>query len=119
MPRHNDRAREIDSSVAIKVHELRVAMGMSREDLAEKVGVTHQQIQKYETSKDRISSGRLALIANGLKKPISYFFDEEEVELPGQHRRMALEVTRNFLKIQDYATQTGVNYLIKVLSKEK
>jgi len=47
---------------------------LSQSDLAEKVGVCRQQINKYETGEDRVSAGRLKAIASVLNTPIEFFF---------------------------------------------
>ena len=64
---------EIDKYIGFRIQELRLMLGLSRQQLAEKVAVTHQQLQKYETGKNRVSAGRLAMFSQSLNKPISYF----------------------------------------------
>ena len=119
MARKNEFTVRIDSLIGMKIHELRISMGFSRQQLAEKIGVTHQQLQKYEKGTNRISAGRLAAIAQSLKKPVSFFFDEVENEnntLPTQHQRMCIEVSRNFLRIKDPKHQNAVNMLVRTLA---
>lgn len=114
-------ADHIDKKIGMKIQELRIAMGMSRHQLAEKIGVTHQQTQKYEKGINRISAGRLASIAEALQKPVGYFFEDEEnndTVLPSQHQRMCIEVSRNFLKINNPAYREAVNTLIRTLASE-
>jgi len=120
MARKNEYTDTIDKRVGAKVHELRICRGLSREQLATKIDVTHQQVQKYEKGINRISVGRMAAISAALSKPLSFFFDQEEEAAPlSQHQRMCIEVSRNFLKIKNPSHQAAVNHLIKTLSKEE
>jgi transcriptional regulator with XRE-family HTH domain len=65
----------IDSHVGGKLRQKRLEYGMTQEDLAKLVGVTFQQIQKYEKGQNRVSYSKLYEIAAILKIDISYFFD--------------------------------------------
>jgi transcriptional regulator with XRE-family HTH domain len=60
--------------VAERIKVARTEAGMSQEVLGEASGVTFQQIQKYESGRNRVSADRLQRIADALEKPISYFF---------------------------------------------
>lgn len=117
MARKDEFTTQIDLHVGKKINELRLAMGLSRQQLAKVIGVTHQQLQKYETGLNRISIGRLVLIGKSLKKPTSYFIDDMEYDLPNNHKRMCIEVSRNFAKVKNPKHQEAINNLIKVLSK--
>jgi transcriptional regulator with XRE-family HTH domain len=66
----------IDISIGSKLRLRRLAMGFSQETLAQSLGITFQQIQKYERGSNRISSSRLYEFAKVLDVPVSYFFDE-------------------------------------------
>ncbi len=119
MARKNDYTIKIDAYIGKKLHELRISMGLSREQLANKIGVTHQQLQKYEKAENRISAGRLAAISKALRKPVAYFFEgaEEKTDLlPTQHQRMCIEVSRNFLRIKSLKHQNAVNLLVRTLA---
>ena len=121
MARKTEFTVRVDAIIGMKIHELRISMGLSRQQLAPKIGVTHQQIMKYEQGTNRISCGRIASIAKALKKPVSYFFEdiEEDCELlPTQHQRMCIEVSRNFLKIKNPMHQISVNNLINSLANK-
>lgn len=84
----------MDVHVGSRVRLGRVTSGISQEKLATKVGVTFQQVQKYEKGRNRISASRLYDIAHVLEVPISFFFDG----MPGQSEalsgRMAKSPTR-------------------------
>ena len=78
----NDKATNpnaIDEHIGQRVQLRRVMLGMSQKDLAEKCGVTFQQIQKYETAFNRISASRLFELSSALDTPMSFFF----MGLPG------------------------------------
>ena len=65
-----------DIAVGAKVRALRLACGISQEGLADKLGVTFQQVQKYEKGSNRLSASRLQMVAKVLNVPISHFFGE-------------------------------------------
>lgn len=116
MARHSELTRAIDKIVGERIHVLRISSGLSRQQLGDKIGVTHQQLQKYEKGTNRVSCGRMAVIANALKKPISYFFDEEDCGVLDHHQRMCIEVSRNFLKIKNPMHQIAINDLVNSLA---
>ncbi len=110
---------KLDKFIGSKIYSLRLAKGLSRKTVAETIGVTHQQLQKYEKGSNRLSVGRLALIAKALEKNSSYFYEgidnENPEEIVTRHQRMCLEVSRNFMKIENPVHQSAVNTLIKSL----
>ncbi len=126
MARKVDEIEEINSFIGNKIREFRLAEGMSRQDLAEKIFVTHQQLQKYEKGTNRVSAGRLALIAQVLKRNIEDFYSgfvaspDQDAPQDGanKHQRMRLEVSRNFMKIKP-GHQDAVNSLIRILANEE
>ncbi len=68
----------VDKHVGQRLRVKRSLLGMSQESLAEAIGLTFQQIQKYERGANRISAGRLFDFAKILNVPITYFFEEAE-----------------------------------------
>lgn len=68
MPRH------VDTYVGQRMRQRRWELGMTQTELAEKVGVRFQQIQKYEMGTNRVSASRLWDIAEALEVPAAYFF---------------------------------------------
>ena len=68
-------ANHIDHHVARLIGERRKALGWSQLALAECVGVSWQQISKYETGANRVSAGRLAELARALNVTPAYFFE--------------------------------------------
>ena len=66
---------EIDLLVGTRIRRRRRELGMTQRDLGEEIGVRFQQVQKYETGRNRVSASKLWDIAQCLDVPISYFFD--------------------------------------------
>ena len=65
----------IDVHVGERVRRRRRALGVSQEQLADKLGLTFQQVQKYERGANRVSASKLYQIAAALQASISYFFE--------------------------------------------
>ncbi|MFN3144017.1 MAG: helix-turn-helix domain-containing protein [Paracoccaceae bacterium] len=103
----------VDVHVGQRVRQRRWMVGMTQQQLAEKVGIKFQQIQKYETGMNRISASRLWDIAHALEVPISFFFEGLESEqgasaaeggkVPGDIMgdREALELVRSYYSIPE------------------
>ncbi len=70
------KQNQIDLHVGKKLKFRRTMIGMSQEDLGKAVGVTFQQIQKYEKGLNRIGSSRIYEISRILQVPVSYFFED-------------------------------------------
>src|SRR5919107_2014856 len=70
------RSHPVDVHVGARMRQRRTLLGMSQEKLGTAVGLTFQQIQKYERGSNRIGSSRLYEFAKVLDVPVSYFFDE-------------------------------------------
>jgi len=66
----------IDIHVGSRVRLRRMMLGMSQEKLGESLGITFQQIQKYEKGTNRIGASRLQHIATVLSVPVSFFFED-------------------------------------------
>lgn len=64
----------VDVHVGKRIRHRRWMVGMTQQQLAEKVGIKFQQIQKYETGMNRVSASRLWDIAETLSVPVSFFF---------------------------------------------
>ncbi len=121
MARKNNDINHIDTHIGQKIYSLRLAMGMSRQELGDQIGVTHQQCQKYEKGTNRVSAGRLALIAKVLNKPIDYFYSDINKDVESvitHHQRMCIELSRNFMKIKNSIYQDAVNTLVKTLAND-
>jgi transcriptional regulator with XRE-family HTH domain len=68
----------IDVEVGQRIRIQRLAAGLSQSELAERIGVTFQQVQKYEKGTNRVGAGRLTKIARVLNVPVGSFFDGRE-----------------------------------------
>ncbi|WP_102107417.1 helix-turn-helix domain-containing protein [Oceaniglobus roseus] len=68
-------AHPIDVSVGKRIRHRRWIVGVTQQELADQVGIRFQQIQKYETGKNRVSASRLWEIASVLGVPVSFFFE--------------------------------------------
>jgi hypothetical protein len=112
---------EIDKHIGSKILSLRLALGLSRDQLAKKLNVTQQQLQKYEKGTNRISVSRLVVIAKALSQGVSYFYEglsDDNEPMVTQHQRMCIEISRNFMRIESAEHQTAVNILIKSLARD-
>lgn len=72
----------VDTHVGKRIRHRRWLIGMTQQQLAEKVGIKFQQIQKYETGMNRVSASRLWDIAHAMEVPVSFFFDGIEEVSP-------------------------------------
>ncbi|CAA7622185.1 Uncharacterized HTH-type transcriptional regulator Smed_0045 [Candidatus Terasakiella magnetica] len=128
----------IDVHVGSRMRLRRTLLGLSQERLGEMIGLTFQQVQKYERGANRISCSRLFDLSRALDVPVSYFFDEmaEDVqglspvqmvkkslmdELPTAEadprlRRETLELVRNYYSIIDPGVRQRIYDLAKALS---
>ena len=133
------RASPIDVHVGTRVRLRRTLLGMSQEKLGEALGLTFQQIQKYERGVNRIGASRLFDLARVLDVPIGFFFDDMSPELGGNaatrsraaafgfaegqegfeddtlHRRETLELVRAYYRITE-AQRRQIFELARVLS---
>lgn len=100
----------VDVHVGKRIRHRRWMVGMTQQQLAEKVGIKFQQIQKYETGMNRVSASRLWDIAASLSVPVSFFFegldakpDAADSALPGDilADKEALELVRSYYAIPD------------------
>jgi len=99
----------VDVHVGKRIRHRRWMVGMTQQQLAEKVGIKFQQIQKYETGMNRVSASRLWDIADAVNVPISFFFeglDGEEINtgaMPGDilADKEALELVRSYYAIPE------------------
>ncbi|KXJ56545.1 MAG: transcriptional regulator [Thalassospira sp. Nap_22] len=73
----------IDVHVGSRVRLRRTLLGMSQEKLGDALGLTFQQIQKYERGANRVGASRLYDISRALEVPVSFFFDDMPAEIVG------------------------------------
>ena len=66
----------LDSEIGRRLRQARLAENLTQDGLAQKLGISFQQVQKYENGSNRVSTSRLWNIANALGIPVTYFFEE-------------------------------------------
>jgi transcriptional regulator with XRE-family HTH domain len=123
----------IDAHVGTRIRLRRTLMGLSQEKLGELVGLTFQQIQKYEKGANRVGASRLYHFAKVLDVPPSFFFDDMPEEVSGgpisalaepeaepyeadpdpMMKRETLELVRAYYKIDDALVRRRVFELVK------
>jgi transcriptional regulator with XRE-family HTH domain len=76
MIENKKRPNPTDVHVGSRIRLRRNMLGMSQERLGESLGITFQQVQKYEKGTNRVGASRLQAIASILEVPVSFFFDD-------------------------------------------
>lgn len=113
---------EPDVRIGRKSRELRQRLGLSQSALAAAIGVTFQQVQKYEKGANRISVGRLQKIAETLGVGMDYFFDgapSPEGQTPSTTPSLSKEAVQlavGFEKIEDTKVRRRLSALVEALS---
>ena len=112
------KATSVDSFVAARVRERRVMLGVTQHQLAQIVGVTYQQVQKYEKVVNRISAAQLYEIACALNTPVTHFYEGfgAEPRPVTPHERRLLEIARNFVEIQSEEHRVALCELVRTLA---
>lgn len=126
----------IDIHVGSRIRLRRNMLGMSQEKLGENLGITFQQIQKYEKGTNRVGASRLQAIASIIGVPVSFFFDDA----PGQEAvggkgfaedaptsfaiefcstPEGLQLNRSFYKIADPKVRKRIVELVKALAADE
>ena len=101
----------VDIEVGQRIKLQRLAAGLSQTELGESIGVTFQQVQKYEKGANRVGAGRLTQIARGLKIPVTTFFEgHDHIEKVAQHGGVSplslITHPHAFRLLQAYSTLT-------------
>ena len=82
----------IDAHVGSRLRFKRRILDFSQKVLAEKIGISHQQLHKYERGLNRITAGRLFQLSQVLEVPVSYFFDEMPEALVGSRSLVVSDI---------------------------
>lgn len=120
----------IDIHVGQRLRLRRTLLGLSQETLGEAVGITFQQLQKYERGANRISASRLFNLSQVLGVPVTFFFDDlpapeatlvpdepsETQEFESMARRETLELVRAYYRIPDESIRRRTFELVKTLA---
>jgi transcriptional regulator with XRE-family HTH domain len=130
--RATGRPNPVDIHVGGRVRLRRTLMGLSQERLAEALGLTFQQVQKYERGANRVGASRLHQLARILEVPVSYFFEEMTAPRPGaaagpaeeqapldgdpMTRRETLELVRAYYRIPDEKVRKRIFDMIKAIA---
>jgi transcriptional regulator with XRE-family HTH domain len=115
-------ATDLDRMIGSKVNELRLNKGISRQELARQIGVTHQQLQKYVKGTNRITASRLVDIARILDTPIMYFFEnsnEQEALNKILLEQECINVMKDFSQINSSTHRQTILNLISVFLQDE
>jgi len=122
--------KPVDVHVGKRVRLRRVLLGLTQAKVANALGLTFQQVQKYESGANRIGSSRLYQISQILNVPIAFFFDEMPDEISGSpisephgfdnsletdkmERKETLNLVKNYYGIEDEAVRKNLYNLVK------
>ncbi|WP_439273052.1 helix-turn-helix domain-containing protein [Pseudochrobactrum sp. HB0163] len=135
MTENKKKPNPIDIHVGSRIRLRRNMLGLSQEKLGENLGITFQQIQKYEKGTNRVGASRLQAISSILSVPVAFFF-EDAPEQAGQaaagfseehetnyvvdflHTSEGVQLTRYFTKIADPKVRRKIIDLVKTLANE-
>ena len=112
--------KEINKNIGKRIRFCRLNKGMTISKLAKVLNVSTQQVQKYETGKNKISTDKLIVVAKTLNKDMSYFYRDLDIseDVPKSKReRLCLQVAQNFAKIENEEYQVAINEIVKTLAK--
>ncbi|CAN7686469.1 helix-turn-helix domain-containing protein [Pararhizobium sp. LjRoot238] len=124
------RPHQIDIHVGNRLRSRRLVLGLSQEKLGERLGITFQQIQKYEKGTNRISASKLQAAAGVLSVPISFFFEDQQISAPDGLVREADEIgtflisrdgvtlNRAFTSIKDKRVRQTIITMAKALADD-
>ena len=123
------QANPIDAQVGNRVRIRRMLIGMSQEKLGDMLGLTFQQVQKYEKGVNRIGAGRLYEIARILSVPVEFFYEgapqtgfpegEGAPVMEFVSSGEGLQLSLAFMKIKDPKVRRRVLDLVKSLANEE
>lgn len=117
---------ETDVTVGARVRARRKELGISQSTLGEQLGISFQQVQKYEKGTNRIGAGRLLAMATALAVPVSYFFPQADTTDPNLTPSEALilmgmpgaiELLRDFAQIEDGGVRRSLAMLARALAE--
>ena len=121
----------VDRHTGSRVRMRRLMLGMSQTKLAEKIGLTFQQVRKYEKGTNRMGSSRLQQMANILKVPVTFFFEGApgQLRLDGTAPSPAyvsdflattdgLTLTKAFMRIKDAELRRAIVRLVEDIAAD-
>ncbi|MDF1722495.1 MAG: helix-turn-helix transcriptional regulator [Minwuia sp.] len=118
--------RHIDRHVGERIRSRRAELGMTQHDLASLLGISYQQVQKYETGANRVSAGRLYEVARQLGSSVGFFFEGLEGEASqtvtelahGGTNRTTIDLARNFGRLDNNSIRGAISTLVRALADE-
>lgn len=135
--RNARRANTVDTHVGARLRLRRMLLGMSQEKLGEQLGLTFQQVQKYEKGVNRVGASRLFDLAQVLGVPVQYFYDElapdaghsdnhihgmserptESFVVDFLGTREGLELNKAFTRVTDPKVRRAIIELVRTLAE--
>jgi transcriptional regulator with XRE-family HTH domain len=118
-PPKRRRLSKVDQHVGSCIRERRILLGLSQRELAEKIGVSYRQVQRYEDGLNCVLAGQLFEIARQLDTPIESFFDSLSDVIPRPsllRRRMLLDIARDVGKIENEKHRQALSDLTRLLA---
>ena len=117
----DDTTPNIDRLIGAQIRERRIMMGLTQDQIADALGISYQQVQKYETGSNRVSAGRLYEIASLMNTDISWFFPSNDTSChaSGQDSaspRHVIELVRRFSRIESNKVRAGIMALIRSIA---
>ncbi len=112
-------ANQVDRHVGQRIKEHRLERGITQQELARALGISYQQVQKYENGTNRVSAGRLYILAQALGVRIGAFF--EGLGTPTAARRLSLtneetiQAAKELAAIRDPRVKSTIRSLLRVL----
>jgi transcriptional regulator with XRE-family HTH domain len=107
----------IDARIGSRIRERRDMLGLSIHQLGEMSGLSAHQAYKYESGTNRLSAGRLYVMARALSVPVDYFFEGPSDEAGRSPReQMCLEFARNFYRIENEKHRQAMGELVRTLT---
>ncbi|MCB8837027.1 helix-turn-helix transcriptional regulator [Aurantimonas sp. VKM B-3413] len=110
-----------DVAVGRRIRQRRISLRMSQADLGRDIGVTFQQVQKYEKGTNRVSASRLQKVATALNMPASAFFDTSKSAVHDDElgeflsTKDGLDLNRSFASISDLTLRRKIVELVHAI----
>ena len=119
------RATDVDDHVGRLLRRRRVELGLSQAQLGGALGITYQQVQKYENGTNRVSAGRLYKMARHLNVTLDYFFEDAglpaasqpNLDLPFKNDKQVIALVRKFIQISDDGARSAVVSLVGAMAE--
>ncbi|WP_280951353.1 helix-turn-helix domain-containing protein [Manganibacter manganicus] len=112
----------VDIIVGERLRARRQSLGMSQRQTGELIGVSYQQVQKYEQGKNRISLATLVRAAEAMDVPLSFFLEGVGPTLPQpvwpELNRRDIAIVKALLTVQDQKVRAALRILIRALAEE-